>query len=267
MNIYNYDDYKSYLSKLFKQKDKRGEQSRLAKFLNCQPGFISQVLNNDKTQFSLEHIEKIAKFLKLTEDQTEYLILLCLYSRAGSHDLKKIFIKKITEEKEKALSIHKRIEKRGQFLSDRDKAVYYSHWAYMAVHMLISIPGFRTEKSICKRLRLSPSFVQSIIEFLVNSDLIICEGKKFSIGKTRIHLNSDSPFVKSLHATWRNKAVSSLENKENDDLHYSSVLVLSSDDTKKIKEMILKLIKDKEDILKPSLEEEMVALNIDYFRL
>ena len=70
-----------------------------------------------------------------------------------------------------------------------------------------------------------------------------------------------------LHQNWRHRAILSLGEDNDFDLHYSSVLVLSKKDSLKIKDLILEFIKEKEKILLPSPEEEMVALNVDYFKI
>ena len=55
---------------------------------------------------------------------------------------------------------------------------------------------------------------------------------------------------------------------ENDfNLHYSSILTLSKKDCLKIKELIIQLIKDKEKILIPSPNEDILCLNLDLFKL
>jgi uncharacterized protein (TIGR02147 family) len=242
-------------------------KTQLAIHLNCQSSFISQVLNGDKTHFSLEHIKKISVFLQLSVEETDYLILMCLYERAGSVDLKDHFLQKLKEIQERHQDINQKINKRGQGLSAEQKATYYSHWGYMAAHMLVSIPELATLEKLQEQLKISDKFLNEIVDFLLECELIQKKGNKFSIGKTRIHLDKKSPFVKTLHQNWRHKAIESLSEDNDFDLHYSSVLVLSKKDSLKIKDLILNFIKEKEVILAPSAEEQMVVLNLDYFKM
>lgn len=266
MNIYHYESYKTYLQELLTQS--RGLKTQLATYLNCQSSFLSQVLTGDKTHFSLEHIKKIAEFLTLDKDELDFLILLCLHERAGSNELKKHFESKITEQRELHQQINKKISKRGQGLTLDQQATYYSHWSYMAVHMLISIPSLATTEKIKNHFNLAPHFIDEILQFLLECDLIEKHGHRYSIGKTRLHLGKNSPFVKSLHQNWRHKAIESLaESDDGFDLHYSSVLVLSKKDAEKIKDLILEFIRKKEEILAPSPEEQAVALSLDYYKL
>jgi uncharacterized protein (TIGR02147 family) len=267
MNLYEYDSYREFFKSYFAQAGKRGEQTKLAAFLNCQTSFISQVLTGAKTHFSLEHISQITKYLKLDAEQSDYLILLCLYEKAGTKDLQEHFYKKIVAVKNQHQLITAKISKRGSTLSNEQKAVYYSHWAYMAIHMAISIPDLSTEDKIRKYFNFPQEFVSEIFKFLIDAELIEKEQNHYKIGKTRIHLENTSPLVRSLHSNWRQKAIDSLIDKDELNLHYSSVLILSKKDALKIKQLILELIKEKEKILLPSPEEQMVIFNLDYFKL
>ena len=265
MNIYHYDSYKAYLQEALTQS--RGEKTQLALFLNCQASFISQVLTGDKTHFSLEHIKRIGDFLMLEKEELDFLILLCLYERAGSKELQSHFHEKIKEVQNIHQQIHRKIEKRGQPLTDEQKATYYSHWSFMAIHMMVSIPTLATNEKIRSHFNLPSKFVDEVLDFLLLCDLIEKHGSRYVIGKTRLHLEKKSPFIKSLHQNWRHKAIESLADENELNMHYSSVLVLSKKDALKIKEMILDFIKRKEQILAPSPEEQLVAFNMDYFKL
>lgn len=265
--IFNYLSYKTYLSDLFNKKENRGIRKKLAEFLGCQAGFVSQVLTGSKSNFSLEHLERIAHFLKLEKNEYEYLLLLGQYEKAGSVNLQTFFKDQILEKQKKAGNIKEKIQKRGKNLTDKEKAIYYGNWAYMGVHMIVSIKEYQTRTTIRKHFNFSPDFTNQIVDFLIVADLIEEINNKLTIGKTRVHLESESPFISSLHQNWRHKAIQSLENQNDIDLHYSSVLVLSKKDVSKVRDLILKFIKDKEKILLPSREEEIVALNIDYFMI
>ena len=89
MSIYDFEEYKKYLNvKAFlMMQSERGIKSKLARHLNCQTGFISQVLNG-MAHFSLEHAIKINDFVGHSEDEAHFFMLLVQLSKAGNHDLK-----------------------------------------------------------------------------------------------------------------------------------------------------------------------------------
>lgn len=267
-NIFSFKSYKLYLQYYFSSIAKRGARKNLAEYLNCQPGYISQVINGNQTNFSNEHLELIGSFIELSENEKKYFILLGLYEKAGSVSLKKHFEEQITALQKINNQIKSKVENRGKKLSENDQAIYYSHWAYLAIHMLISISDYKTKKSIYKYFNnLEVNFIDNILDFLLKTELIQIEQNKFAIGKTRIHLSHESPLINLLHQNFRYKAIENLSKKNDFNLHYSSALVLSYEDSKKIKEILLNFIKEKEKILLPSPEERLIALNIDLFEI
>lgn len=267
MKIYQFISYRAFLQSCFQDTSLKKKKSELAEFLNCQPGFISQALSAGKTHFTFEHIYKIGQFFNLDENEIHYLILLLQYEKAGTVELKNHFKSQVTEIQNENQEITSKIKKTSRKLSDHEKAIYYSHWAYMGIHMAISLPEFNSTKALREHFQIDIKFCHDVIEFLLETELIEKHGNKLSIGKTRIHLDKSSALVKSLHQNWRQKAIESLINTNDINLHYSSVLALSKKDVLKIRGLVLDLIKEKEAILIPSPEEEIVVLNIDYFKL
>lgn len=267
MNIYQFLSYRIYLQANFQDPSYKKKKSELAEFLNCHPGFISQALSIGKTHFTPEHIYKIAQFFKLDESETNYLILLLQYEKAGSVELKNHFKSQLTKIQNENQEITSKIKKTERKLSEYDKAIYYSHWAYMGIHIAISLPNLNTVKALNDHFKIDKKFLNSILEFLIETELIEKKANKLLIGKTRIHLDRNSALIKSLHQNWRQKAIESLVDNDEINLHYSSVLALSKKDVLKIRTLILDLIKEKETILIPSPEEEVIVFNVDYFKL
>jgi len=120
---------------------------------------------------------------------------------------------------------------------------------------------------MAKKINLNRKFANKVVTFLENNKLIVKEKNSYAIGKTRIHLKADSPLIKSHHQNFRNKAILSLEEENDFNLHYSAVLTLSKKDCHKIRDLILKLIAEKETILAPSPNEDIICLNMDLFKL
>ena len=267
MSIYNYLNYRQFILERFEDKFFKKRKTDLASFLGCGPGFVSQALSEGQTHFSSEPIFKVALFLELDQEETEYLLTIHQYEKSGSEDLKSYLKDKILNLQKEKKEIDSKIKKTDRKLSDIEKSIYYSHWAYMAIHMAVSLPHLKTAKQIASYLHLDFKFVEVVLDYLLDTGLISKENSRLSIGKTRIHLDRHSPLIKSLHQNMRQKAIESLINTNDFNLNYSSILVLSREDSLKIRSMILDLIKKKEEILIPSPEEEMVVFNIDYFRL
>lgn len=266
MKVLEHNSYRELINEALKQKLGHGAKVKLADALNCNPGYISQVLSSNKIDFSPENIIKISHFLELDSTEEEYLLALLHWERSGSVELKKYWEKKIKALKKENSIVEKQIKQISQELSENAKSIYYSHWAYSAIHMVVSIDKFKSSEEIAKRLGISIHLSSRVVQFLEEHHLITISGRYFEIGKTRIHLKPDSPLIKSHHQNFRQKAMVSLENENEFDLHYSAVLTLSNKDAVKIRQMILNFISDKEKILTTSPNEEIIGLNLDIFK-
>lgn len=267
MKVFSFTDYRDLIDEFLKSRFGRGAKVKLAEALNCQPGYISQVLGKTKIHFSPENIIKVSQFLGLTTTEEDYLMNLLQKERAGSVELKTHYESKLHKARIENLTFEKQLKKRTSELDEVSKAIYYGHWSYSAIHMLISIPGFNTREKIVKRLQISEALAGKVLRFLLEKDLIQENRGTYSVGETRIHLKKDSPFIKSHHQNFRHKAILSLENENDFDLHYSSVMTLSVRDSIKIRQLVLELITKKDEILIPSPNEELICLNLDLVRL
>ena len=265
MDIYNYKNYKNYLKKILSTTGKsRGRRLQLAKFLNCQSGFISQVLNGS-THFSLEHSIKISDYLAHTKDEKHFFMLLIQKEKSGTVNLKNYYKHQLDEISRSRKVIKNRIEVQTT-LSKEHHNEYYSHWYYAAIHVLVSIPQFQTVDSICERLSINRALALKCLSFLERTQLIKKEGEKFKIGSQRIHLNNDSNLVSQHHTNWRLEAIKSLELNDPKKLHYSSILTMSRKDAIVIQEELLKSLAKIETIFAPSKEEDIFSLNIDFYK-
>jgi len=266
MTVFDFKNYKNYLKKILDTKGTlRGSRSKLAKTLGCQTGFISQVLNGN-THFSLEHCAGISKYLGHDEEEKHFFMLLCQLEKAGSTDLKEYYQSQIQKIQNERKEIKNRI-KVTQELCEVDYITYYSQWYYAAIHVLVSITKFQTKESISKRLNINLETTSQALKFLTEKGIIIDNFGKYNISQLRIHLDRKSPLINKHHTNWKIEALKSLEKSNPQDMHYSSVIALSKKDAEKIKEVMLKSLEDIEIILRPSPEEEIYGVSMDFFTL
>jgi uncharacterized protein (TIGR02147 family) len=267
--VFDYSDYKLYLNAVLStQGAHRGSRSRLARELRCQTAFISHVLNGN-SHFSLEHAVVISRFLSHTSDESRYFILLVNLGRAGSKELVDHFKSQIEDIQRKRTQIKERITT-DRALSAEAQIRYYSAWYYAAIHVATSIPELQTRDRLAAALDLSPALISECLEFLIEQGLVTTKDGRFLIGPARMHLGSDSPMVSKLHANWRVQALKSLENTRGSapgNLHYSTVLTLSHKDAKRVREALLRTIDETEKILRPSPEEVVYCIGMDWFQI
>jgi uncharacterized protein (TIGR02147 family) len=152
-------------------------------------------------------------------------------------------------------------------LSIEDQAYYYSKWYIGAIHMLVTIPNYRTVDSIAKYLSLPAKKVREAIEFLTSRSFLVLVKNEYVVKGPFLHLEKSSPLSISHHTNWRIQAIQSMANEKEFDLHFSSCFTLSEDDVKKIRTKISNYIEQLSDVIKPSKEEKIYCLNMDYFEV
>lgn len=116
-------------------------------------------------------------------------------------------------------------------------------------------------------LNLPVEIVSQVLSFFVRRGFAEQKGNEFFAGETRIHLPEDSPLVSRHHANWRMKAITSLDDKRPNDLHYSLVMSLSEEAAEKIRTILLQSVQEIEPVLKVAKDETVYALNIDLFHI
>lgn len=267
-NIFAHNDYKKYLNAKLDELDDggRGSRARMSKEIGCQTAYTAQVLRGSG-HFSLEHAEAINDFLAHTEEQGLFFLLLVQHARAGTEKLRARFKKQIQAALEGQALLKNRLGVT-ENLSAQNQVIYYSSWIFGAVHALVSIPGYQTHEAIAKHLDISKRQAADALEFLLQSNLLTKDsGGRIKIGKARIHLGADSPLIGKHHINWRLQAIRSIENQILDSLHYSSVVSLSADDFRKVREMLIESIQKIRPVIDRSKEEHLGCFNIDLFRI
>lgn len=265
-SVYEYTDYRDFLRhSLPVDGPGRGARNRLAVALNCQKGFVSQVLGS-RSHFSLEHGIKISRFLKLDAEEEEYFLLLLHLARAGSKELEAFYSKRLSEIRQRRQEIKGRIPTRSR-LTEAQQLIYYSSWHYSAIHMCLMIPELRSRAAITEYLGLPLQLVNRVLDFLTSAGLASQSGGRLDAGPARIHLGHDSPLIAKHHTNWRMRAIESLDSPDESDLHYSLVMSLSEKAAQTIRETLLKTIQEIEPVLKAAEDKTVYVLGIDLFGL
>jgi hypothetical protein len=156
---------------------------------------------------------------------------------------------------------------KGGQLSNEDQVIYYSFWEYAAVHVLLSLPQFRTKEAIADYLGIPLLRTSEILDFLLSVGIAVRKGTEYSRGTARIHLDRDSPMIARHHANWRFRSIQMIDRSHKDNLHYSSAMAISREDVEKLKAMIREFIQSTRPLIRDSPEEVAQCLLIDLFPL
>lgn len=265
MNLFEQDDYKKALRWIMDQrrKNQRGLSRKLAEHLGVHATMVSQVMTGDK-DFTEEQMILVCEFLGLTKLDSQYLLVLLQYERAGSHKLKDYFLELRQQLRHQALQVSNRVAKDRQ-LTEVEKAIFYSSWQYAAIHLLTTLNRKLTFDEICKRLNLPPAKTREVLDFLTHIHMVIEKDGIYSSGPVATHLEKASPFLIKHHCNWRLKAIQASETLSDQELMYSANVSLSKKDFELLREELMQVIQRFIEIVKPSPAEDIAQFNLDFF--
>ena len=266
ISVFDYSDYKAYLSSYFEASGGRsGLRLKAAHAIDCQTSYFSRVLNGE-AHFSLEQGQKLNQFLAHGQDESHYFLLLLQLARSGTKELKKYFEKQI----ESLLEARNRIEKRVASptkLSDQDESLYYSTWKYAALHMASLNPKKRSFEALASLLEISLEEVKEKARDLEKMNVVqIKAGEAWPSSATNVHLERESVHISKHHANWRLRGIQEIEKRKSQGVHYSVVYSGSQAALKNVKKRILKLIEENANEVKASDDEALAAFNLDFYQ-
>ncbi len=266
MEIYKFSDYKLFIRHQIKgEKQPRGYRSKLAAAAQCQKSYISQVLNSG-AHLSCEQAIGLSLFWKLSELETEYLLELVNLEKASFGPLRARIERRLKGIKNIAEDAQMQGQKR-VFSQESDRALYYSSWYYCAIHILTSIPGFQAVEAIASRLELSKSVVQEVLKDLSRMKLVTSHGSGKWVNIPGGLHNPPGTLISGIHhQNWRQRAMLSYFQSKEEHLHYTDVHSVSRLDYKMLRDFFFDKINEFRSVVKPSSEEEMACLCIDYFK-
>lgn len=267
MNIFNFNSYKSFLTKKIQSLPGhgRGELSKIAKHLKVHTTMMSHILKGD-AHFSMEQSLALADYLTLSDLETEFLIALVQLERAGDQRTKLFFRNKIKEIKARALNLKERFSIENE-LSEADRALFYSSRVYAQIRLLTAVKRFQTFEALVSEVDLPAKTVRTALDFLISRGLCTETKGKIVYAVKKTYLDAGSPLAIRHHTNWREQAIRSYEHLREEDLAFTYPTVISEEDFLKIREQLVAFIEEfKKDTL-PSPSDHLYCLNIDWLKL
>lgn len=267
MEIFDFTDYKKFITSLLKEGPKkgRGGLKKMAEHLQVNSVVMSQVFNGDRN-LNLEQAWELSEFFGFSDLEKKYFLLMVELARAGSHKLQVFFKAQLNEIKTQSQEIKSRV-KVDRVLDENSKATFYSNWFYTGISLLTAIEGFRNTETLANHLKLPRATVKKVIDFLVENGINIAEGNEIKPGPRVTHLEANSPLVGRHHTNWRLKGFEYLSNVRSDDLFYTGPMVLSEDLYKEIRKNLVTLIEKNLKTIEGCPDEVLCCLNIDWFKI
>ncbi len=267
--VFDFSGYKAYLNAWLKAQPKAGHGKRrlFAEAIGTQTGFITQVLSG-AAHFSSEQCLALKEILGLSVEEADFLLLLHAKERAGTKSYREHLEARIN----KTLTDRQKLAHRfaeAPVPSELDHGTYFSTWIYAGVHVAVTCVELRdSPTAIAEHLGLKLSVVNEALEFLLRTGLIERTKKGYQTGSARLHLGTDSPFLRRHHLNWNLLAVQALQERPLDrDLHYSSVVSLSEEDIPRVREVFTRALEEAKKIVRDSEGEKLFATTLNFLSL
>lgn len=238
----------------------------LAKAAGVQRPYMSNVLA-DRAYLNGEQAFRLCKFLGFNQKEQDYFLTLVELEKASAAEYKNFLKKKIESLKQDSEKLINKLERPEAPKISEMAAEYYSSWEYCALHVLTSIPEFQKLEAMAEKLRLPQAYTAGCLEKLVSWGLIKQERDRYLWASGNIHIPSSSPMVNLHHKNWRDKSIEDARLNPDNSLHFTSLYSISQDDFAEVKEQMLEFIKTYNKKASSSKEEELVCMNLDFFRI
>ena len=228
------------------------------------PTFLSHVLAGTK-ELSLEQAALISEYMNLTQLEQDFFFAILQIDRAGNQKLKKYWLDKKTELENQKNKLSERFDKHRQ-LTLEQRAIFYSSWIYTAIWASTGIDDGQTLNQIAERFQITRNKAEEVVNFLLETGLCSEKNGSFSLGETHVHIPNESPLVVKHHTNWRMKAVQKMDTREGAELFFTAPMSIAKKDFDVIREKLTVAVKSVVEVAKDSTAEEVVCLNIDFFR-
>lgn len=263
MSVFEYEDYKSYLSNYIKKSGKRGLISEMSRAISCTHSYLSQVLNGN-SELTPDQAMAATDFLNLNTDESDYFFLLVLFSRSATQKLKLNLKSKLENIKNGQLKTSKVLTKLDNKLNLAQRDRYYSDANMASVHTLTASSKFQSAELISKRLNLSLQTVNQNLSWLIDQGLVEYKNGKYTHTGQSIHLPSESIHNHVNHLNWRLRAVQNSMDLES--IHYTSVFAIAEKDWDKLRSDLIEFIKQQRKKIQNSGSEDGFTFCCDLFR-
>jgi hypothetical protein len=189
------------------------------------------------------------------------------YARAGSVELREVFLKQIETQKKNQQQLANRVS-RSRDLTSEERSIYYSNWIYAAIRNLSAIENYRQPGKIAAKLGIELPLLNQVLEFLLSTGLCVAGPDGIRPGPQMTHLEAASPLVSRHHGNWRIKAMERHPMlRVDEELAYTAPMTLSATDVAKIRALLADLVQKTDEIVGPSPSEKLYCMCLDWFEV
>lgn len=265
-NVFDYSSYKDFVRDWVHRLPKRGygQYKRIAAHLGVGTVLVSQVFNGDR-DLSEEQALELSLYLGLLETERRYFVGLVRFARAGTKKLRDYVAQELAALGEEAKELKGRVKTEAR-LSEADQAVFYSDWVYSAIRLAVDVPEFRELSRLAERLQIPPEKLKAAAEFLVRTGLCESSGGELRMGPKIVFLSGDSPYILPRQKSWRLRGIQKMDASDPASFFFTCPLVCSKDTAQALRKKLIKVAEEVLVEVKDSPSEELLCLNLDWFK-
>ena len=269
MNVFSYRSYQAVLEEAVKEKrlaDGEFNFQKLADITGIQKSYLSKV-RNKKAHLSADQAFGLAEQFGLSEEETEYFILLVEYERTAIDSRRRYLLKQIDRVYQEHRKSDRHVQVKTRIGEQEATLQYYSVPWVQIVHLGLTIERFRrSPQDLATALGVPRQTVADAIEILIRMGLAERKGKSIVSAEDPIHLSKDSP----VYPVWRNQLKLLSLNRLSltpDGLDYSFGVTFSATETvrEQIQQRFFQFLKAIEREVKGAASQEVYQLNFDLF--
>lgn len=264
--LYEHESYLDYLTeRLGAAGTRTGLRKKAAEAIGCHPTQLSQIMTG-RIHLNAEQAEAMNLFLGHDDTEAEYFIALVDLARAGTPALRSRLQARVRQFQASRQKISARVMT-SESIPVEKKHEFYRTWLYAAIHVLVTVPEYRSTRALAKRLRIRESRIANAVQFLVEIGLLQSIDGEYRVGTNFVHLDQSAPEIYQHHRNWRLRTMEGFEQPHPEDLHYSGTLTVSRADVEAIRQVVLDTVSRVSGVVKKTQPEEAYVLGLDFFRL
>ncbi|MBO9666461.1 MAG: TIGR02147 family protein [Bdellovibrio sp.] len=263
-----FTDYRNFLNYFVSQPNaQRGLRAEMAKAMQCQAAYLSQVLNGN-AELTEDHAFRLVNHLQFSAVEKEYFMLLVRVSRASSHELKS-YLKEQAKTIAKAIgNVDDRIAAKKLNEEDAFTKYYFGSWIPSTIHVALASKHYRTSAALAKRLGLSEKKVLECLQALEKNNLAVRNGRnEWTYQGANFHLPKTSPLGVNHQIHNRLQAIKALQASNEQDLHVSAVFTVAEEDYKNLRKMFLDAIEKAHKKIAAGESDELYGMCLDLYQV
>lgn len=270
MNVFLESDYRKCISHLVDERKARKETTlgKVAEMARMQKAHMTNVLKG-RASFQGDQMYLICKSLRLSADESRYLMLLLEHERSALEERKNEIAGEIETLQRKNLQteMHLSAEKSQSPGLGSEFPEYYLDPIHQIVHIAISIDKLSKDlKAMAEAVGVSMERLKGVLASLEAHGLIKRSKGQYVNMQKNVHLRKTSPVFKAWRHQLQNLALArSIEEGDEDRYGFSAVFSADEATRKKIQGKLLELIKDIEGDVKKAPAKGVYQISIDLF--